>query len=215
MDIEEIIRRAKSEGYFNDLPGKGKPLDLSKRQPQDAVGGLLKEAGFVPEWATLGKELDASAETTKRRIAQWLRRREILLKEAETRLERGAEGDARRILRQANEDRDSLARELTVRWVRDRRRTERFNLLVPSAHQQRGLPVPERLLKEFLDASPDACLPAEGAASIAHCPAVTDIPALLEAASEAVEKEEGGRRSVSSERAEAVIGFKARYGGGR
>ncbi len=50
--IEAIIREAMERGEFNDLPGEGKPIDLSVyfNTPQDVrlVFSLLKNAGNTP-----------------------------------------------------------------------------------------------------------------------------------------------------------------------
>jgi len=50
---EEKLARAAAEGVFDDLPGKGKPLeleDLSHVPPELRAGySLLKGAGYLPE----------------------------------------------------------------------------------------------------------------------------------------------------------------------
>ena len=61
--IDEQIREAQKQGMFDNLPGNGKPL------PKDDSYYLagehwmsnkaLKEAGFVPEWIQLRKEIAA------------------------------------------------------------------------------------------------------------------------------------------------------------
>lgn len=55
------IREAIARGEFDDLPGKGKPLQLEdlSRVPEDLRGGylLLKGAGVLPEEVELRKEL--------------------------------------------------------------------------------------------------------------------------------------------------------------
>lgn len=52
--IEEIIRQAMQEGKFDDLPGKGKPLNLDQNPHQDpewrVAHHLLKSAGFSLPW---------------------------------------------------------------------------------------------------------------------------------------------------------------------
>jgi DnaJ family protein C protein 28 len=48
--VEEIIRRAVQEGKFDDLPGKGKPLQLDQNPHEDpewhAAYHILKSGGF-------------------------------------------------------------------------------------------------------------------------------------------------------------------------
>jgi hypothetical protein len=64
--VEERIRKAKEKGAFENLEGKGKPLDLSENPfepPEMAMAyRMLKNAGFAPYWAELGKDIDAAKE---------------------------------------------------------------------------------------------------------------------------------------------------------
>ena len=64
--IEELIKHAIAKGEFDNLPGKGQPLDLSAyfEAPEDLrMGyGMLKGAGFVPEEAQLLKDIAALRE---------------------------------------------------------------------------------------------------------------------------------------------------------
>ncbi|MDT7603849.1 MAG: hypothetical protein QOF61_1846 [Acidobacteriota bacterium] len=61
--IEELIREAMARGEFDDLPGKGQPLDLDTyfQSPEDLRMGhsILKNGGFVPEEVQLLKDMDA------------------------------------------------------------------------------------------------------------------------------------------------------------
>jgi len=70
--IEALIKEAQARGEFDNLPGKGKPIDLTEyfNTPEDVrmSQAMLKNAGMVPveigllqEIATLKKSL-ASAE---------------------------------------------------------------------------------------------------------------------------------------------------------
>jgi hypothetical protein len=60
--IEEIIREAMEKGEFDDLPGKGKPLDLEAyfATPADVRLGysVLKSAGCAPVEVELQKEIE-------------------------------------------------------------------------------------------------------------------------------------------------------------
>ncbi|CAB1075361.1 hypothetical protein D1AOALGA4SA_3181 [Olavius algarvensis Delta 1 endosymbiont] len=60
--VEDKIRKAMAEGEFDNLPGKGKPLDLSKDRlvPEHlrTAYHVLKNAGFVPEEIRLKKEME-------------------------------------------------------------------------------------------------------------------------------------------------------------
>ncbi|MCI0489703.1 MAG: DUF1992 domain-containing protein [Blastocatellia bacterium] len=61
--VEKIIVEAMERGEFDDLPGKGKPLDLEEyfKLPEHLRAGymILKNAGFVPAEAELLKEIEA------------------------------------------------------------------------------------------------------------------------------------------------------------
>jgi hypothetical protein len=59
--IDEQIRAAQAEGAFDNLPGQGKPLP---KDPSEGIAGdkwmsnrVLKQAGFVPDWIQLRKEI--------------------------------------------------------------------------------------------------------------------------------------------------------------
>ena len=59
--IEELIKQAIANGEFDDLPGRGKPIDLSAhfKTPEHLRMGysMLKGAEFVPEEVQLLKEM--------------------------------------------------------------------------------------------------------------------------------------------------------------
>lgn len=60
--IEDKIREAMDAGEFDDLPGKGRPIDLDAyfATPLDVRLGysVLKSAGCVPEEVALMKEVE-------------------------------------------------------------------------------------------------------------------------------------------------------------
>jgi DnaJ family protein C protein 28 len=59
--VENRIQEAMKSGAFDDLRGKGKPLDLNSNpylEPgQELAFGLLKNQGFAPEWIERDKEI--------------------------------------------------------------------------------------------------------------------------------------------------------------
>lgn len=59
--IDAIIEEAIKRGKFDDLPGKGKPIDLTAyfETPEDvrAAHSMLKNAGFTPREVDLLKEI--------------------------------------------------------------------------------------------------------------------------------------------------------------
>jgi len=52
--VEERIQNAMNEGHFDNLPGKGKPLNWEQNglndPAKDLANGLLKNNGYTPEW---------------------------------------------------------------------------------------------------------------------------------------------------------------------
>jgi hypothetical protein len=61
--IDEKIREAMDSGEFDDLPGKGKPIDLSDyfATPEDRriTYSVLKNASVLPEEGELLKEIES------------------------------------------------------------------------------------------------------------------------------------------------------------
>ena len=59
--VEEIIKQAMERGEFDDLPGKGKPIDLSEyfETPEDirVTQSVLKNAGMTLREVDLLKEI--------------------------------------------------------------------------------------------------------------------------------------------------------------
>jgi hypothetical protein len=64
--VEEQVRRAMERGEFDDLPGRGRPVDLEAyfNTPADLRMGysILKNNKFVPEEVRLLKEVEALQE---------------------------------------------------------------------------------------------------------------------------------------------------------
>lgn len=64
--VEAIIREAQARGEFEDLPGKGKPIDLTAYfdTPEDVRNAyaLLKNAGLVPAEIELLQDIAALKE---------------------------------------------------------------------------------------------------------------------------------------------------------
>ncbi len=66
--IDEQIRRAQEEGQFENLPGRGKPLDLA---PNPHAGDwelafkILSDAGCAPEWIELDKAIRIRLERSR------------------------------------------------------------------------------------------------------------------------------------------------------
>jgi len=63
---EKMLREAIEAGEFDNLPGKGQPVDLSENPFEDpdlrVVHKLLRDAGFAPAWIEERKDIDATFE---------------------------------------------------------------------------------------------------------------------------------------------------------
>lgn len=72
--VEEIIRRAMQEGKFDDLPGKGKPLQLDQNPHEDpewqAAHYILKTGGFSLPWIESLNEIETNLLNARRTLSQ-------------------------------------------------------------------------------------------------------------------------------------------------
>jgi DnaJ family protein C protein 28 len=67
--IEEHIRKAIEEGKFDNLPGKGKPLQLEENPHEDPewrlANHLLHTGGFNPPWIENLREIEIEADAAR------------------------------------------------------------------------------------------------------------------------------------------------------
>jgi DnaJ family protein C protein 28 len=72
--LEKIIRRAMEEGEFDDLPGKGKPLQLDNNPYQDpewrAAHHILKSSGFSLPWIEALREIENKLQEARTALAR-------------------------------------------------------------------------------------------------------------------------------------------------
>lgn len=72
--VEKNIREAIEKGEFDNLPGKGQPLDLNENPFEDpdlrTVHRLLRNAGFAPAWIEERKEIEAGVELARTTLAR-------------------------------------------------------------------------------------------------------------------------------------------------
>ncbi|MBI5876826.1 MAG: DUF1992 domain-containing protein [Chloroflexi bacterium] len=75
--VEMQIREAMERGDFDNLKGKGKPLDLTSRAADPALemaNKIVRDAGFAPAWLELEHEIDIEqkkAEDALMRTWRW------------------------------------------------------------------------------------------------------------------------------------------------
>lgn len=74
--VDKRIQEAMERGDFDNLPGTGKPLNL-RRNPYAGDWELafkaMKEAGFAPEWISLGKEIRTELEALRQLLVRYQR----------------------------------------------------------------------------------------------------------------------------------------------
>jgi DnaJ homolog subfamily C member 28 len=71
--VDEQIRAAAGRGEFDNLPGAGRPLDLSENPfagDRAAAFNLLKSHGVAPREIELGREIDAELAATEAMLAR-------------------------------------------------------------------------------------------------------------------------------------------------
>jgi len=78
--VEQRIQEAMAAGAFDNLPGQGRPLDLTRNPYLDPAlelaFGLLKNSGYLPEWIARDKEIREELEAARARLrAAWTQRR--------------------------------------------------------------------------------------------------------------------------------------------
>ena len=80
--IDQQIREAHERGEFDNLPGKGRPLDLTPNpyaQDRELAYKILKDAGFAPEWIELDKAIRGRLDRARSTLARrWMWRSERL-----------------------------------------------------------------------------------------------------------------------------------------
>src|SRR5882724_8638944 len=69
---ERKIREAMAEGAFENLRGKGRPLDLEENPYEDPslrmAHRLLRNNGFAPAWMEEAKDLERAIEDSEREL---------------------------------------------------------------------------------------------------------------------------------------------------
>ena len=124
--VEKKIREAMESGEFDDLPGKGQPVDTSENPFEDPdlrmVHHLLRNAGFAPAFIEERKDIDAQFEAAR----QTLRRAWELHEKSRRSDARSAEANWQRVVDEFSE---------TVAALNERIRI--YNLKVPAGAFQR------------------------------------------------------------------------------
>jgi DnaJ family protein C protein 28 len=71
---EKKLREAIENGEFDNLPGKGEPIDLKENPFEDpdlrTVHRLLRNAGFAPAWIEERKDIDAALAASRATLSR-------------------------------------------------------------------------------------------------------------------------------------------------
>jgi DnaJ family protein C protein 28 len=140
--IDQKIREAIEQGEFDNLAGKGKPIDLSENPFEDpdwrTAHRLLRNAGFAPAWIEERKDIEAELEAARKQLSRvW----SVVQNARGTESEAGAQG------------RWKKARNAFTQQINEHnRRIVAWNLKVPSAAFHRKLIDAEREIERIREA---------------------------------------------------------------
>jgi DnaJ family protein C protein 28 len=121
--IDEIIQQAMREGAFDNLPGKGKPLNLEENPFLDKewqlAYHLLKQNGFAPEFIEQRQSIEMDLAAARQILTRaWAWRKQAL-----------AEGRAAELVQREWE---RARREFEIRIVEINDEIRKYNLHIPS-----------------------------------------------------------------------------------
>jgi len=136
---EKKLREAIENGEFDDLPGKGEPIDLKENPFEDpdlrVVHRLLRNAGFAPAWIEERKDIDAELEAARTKLSRaWM----LFGKGGKT----PSDAEWERIVREFREQVVELNKRISV-----------YNLKAPAAVFHRKRIDPEKLIEAVCNAS--------------------------------------------------------------
>jgi len=130
--IDQEIREAQESGKFDNLPGRGKPIDLTPNpfaQGQELAFKILKDAGYAPEWIELDKAIRLKLERARAALLRRWEGREARWHELADRSDSWTAAERRRILAGW---RDAVA-EFEEKLVDINRDIAELNLKAPTA----------------------------------------------------------------------------------
>jgi DnaJ family protein C protein 28 len=98
--IDQQIREAEERGDFDDLPGKGRPLELTSNpsaQDLELAFKILKDSGYAPDWIELDKAIRSKLERARVVLARHWERRNARLDELAGRPGRWTQAERARV----------------------------------------------------------------------------------------------------------------------
>ena len=137
-DVMQQIQEAMARGDFDNLPGKGKPLNLEVNPfiPPETrmVNQLLKDNGFTPRWIELDKEIQRENEGAEKLITNLKGRRERL-----ARLIRVHPHERQAMQKTFELERSRALEAYREQLMKLNEKIQRFNLMVPIQGKQQPL----------------------------------------------------------------------------
>ena len=136
--VDQQIREALERGEFDNLPGAGKPIDLTPNpyaQGQDLSFKILKDAGFAPEWIELDKTIRRKLQSARAALLRQWQWREARLGELSARSDRWSVAERSRV--EAGWQDAVLAFELELSEINQE--IADLNLKVPGSRFQRPM----------------------------------------------------------------------------
>jgi DnaJ family protein C protein 28 len=135
--IDQQIREAQERGQFDDLPGAGRPIDLTPNpyaREEELGFKVLKDAGYAPEWIELDKAIRGKLAKARAVVARRWEWREARLADLAGRSDRWSEAERGRVL--ASWQQAAAAFETELGTINQE--IAELNLKVPSPRFQRS-----------------------------------------------------------------------------
>jgi hypothetical protein len=149
--VERKIRELVERGYFDNLPGSGRPLDLSDEDnpfiPADLRLSyrILRNAGVSLPWIELGNEVESDLAELHRMAAS----QERFLRSALGRARRALPGLRVRRLASLREQNEEFAAKFQLMAADLNRKIDLFNIEVPVVNLQKPRYRPESALESL------------------------------------------------------------------
>jgi hypothetical protein len=146
--VERKIRELVEQGYFDNLPGAGKPLDLSDEDnpfiPSDMrlAYRILRNAGVSLPWIELGNEVEGDVAELRRQAAVHERR----LRSAIGRAHSAIPGLRSRLLASLRTEHEEFVARFEKAAAGVNRKIDAFNISVPVSNLQKPRFRPELYL---------------------------------------------------------------------
>lgn len=140
--VDQKIREAMEQGEFDNLAGKGEPIDLSENPYEDpdwrTAHRLLRHAGFAPAWIEERKDIEAELEAARKQLSRvW----SVMRNARGAENEKGAKARWENAVSAFSQQANDLNKQIVV-----------WNLKVPSAALHRKLIDAEREIERIREA---------------------------------------------------------------